>query len=72
MPSDFKHNKDRGFSFGASREVYKRVYTKTQPFIQDPEMPGPGTYDVKSFVERIRSDNKSMVIGKRESYEYRK
>lgn len=29
FPSDFKPSKDKGFSFGASRDVYKRVFTKT-------------------------------------------
>lgn len=46
IKGDFDHRKDKGYSFGASREVYKRVYTKTHPFIPEPEMPGPGTYDI--------------------------
>lgn len=72
IPSDFNTSPEKGFSFGASREVYRRVYTKTQPFIQDPDMPGPGTYDVKSFVEKIQSDSKSFILGKKENLELRK
>eukprot|EP00347_Sterkiella_histriomuscorum_P017361 403349677 len=70
LPSDFKQSKDKGYSFGASREVYKRVFTKTQPFMQDPEMPGPGTYDLKSFVEKLESDNRQFIIGKRDNHEF--
>jgi len=35
-------------------------------------MPGPGTYDVKSFVEKIQSDSKSFILGKKENLELRK
>ena len=35
-------------------------------------MPGPGSYDVKSFVEKIQNENKSFVIGKKENHEMRK
>ncbi|CDW75502.1 UNKNOWN [Stylonychia lemnae] len=69
LPSEFSQSPKKGFSFGASREVYKRVYTKTQPFIQDPEMPGPGSYDVKSFVEKTCNDNRSFILGKKENHE---
>ena len=35
-------------------------------------MPGPGTYNLKSFVDLKSSDNKSFCLGKKELYEYRK
>lgn len=34
-------------------------------------MPGPGTYNVKSFVEKIADDNKIFIMGKKEHYEFR-
>jgi hypothetical protein len=40
--------------------------------MSDPEMPGPGQYDVKSFVEKIANDNRSFIMGKKEHYEFRK
>jgi len=32
-PSEFKSSPDRGYTFGASHEVYKKVLLKTKPFI---------------------------------------
>jgi hypothetical protein len=72
LPSDFSRSKERGFSFGASRDVYKRVYTKTRPFIPDPDLPGPGAYTVPTFVDQIANDHKNFIIGKKNTYEFRK
>jgi hypothetical protein len=45
---------------------------KTKPYIQDSDMPGPGTYDVRTFVEQIKNDPKNFTIGRKEDYCYRK
>lgn len=45
---------------------------KTRPFVQDPAIPGPGSYDLKTFVELKSQDNKSFSIGKKDFYDYRK
>jgi len=34
-------------------------------------MPGPGHYDVASFIDRNHKNNKSFTLGKKKSYEYR-
>ena len=72
IPSDFGQVKEKGYTFGASREVYKRVFTKNQPFIQDPDIPGPGTYQVPTFVERIKNDKRNFIMGGKNEYELRK
>ena len=73
MPSDFDKHKDKGFSFGAPREVYKRVFNKTQAMpCSDPDVPGPGYYNVKTFVEKIVNDNRKVIMGRRPTYEFRK
>lgn len=33
-------------------------------------MPGPGTYAVKTFVEKLTNDPKNFTIGKKEDYCY--
>ena len=39
----------KAFSFGISREAYRKVFSK-QNTIPDPSVPGPGTYPVYQFV----------------------
>ena len=73
VQSDFDKHKEKGFSFGAPREVYKRVFNKTQAMLcSDPEVPGPGYYNVKTFVEKIVNDNRKVIMGRRPTYEFRK
>lgn len=45
IPSDFSKRKpnSRAFSFGISRDYFKRVYYKENPPV-DTSLPGPGTY----------------------------
>ena len=45
---------------------------RNKPYVQEPEMPGPGMYDVKTFVEQIKNDPKNFTIGKKEDYSFRK
>lgn len=45
---------------------------RTRPFEQDPAIPGPGSYDLKTFVDLKKNDNKNFSIGKKEAYEFRK
>ena len=71
-PSDFKVSTERGFSFGCPREAYKKVYMKNKPIIQDPAMPGPGYYPVKTFVDKVKTDTKTFSLGKKNNYAYRK
>ena len=71
IPSEFSPKKEKGFSFGAPREAYKRVFMNTKPFIQDPSIPGPGKYDIKSFVEKIKNDPKNFTIGRKDHFNYR-
>ena len=52
--------------------MYYKVYDKNKPFISDPEQPGPGTYDVKTFVEIKANDAKTFTFGKKELYDLRK
>jgi hypothetical protein len=40
--------------------------------VQDPEIPGPGKYDLKTFVEIKALENKSFTLGRKEFYEFRK
>ena len=72
VPSDFTQVKERGFTFGAPREAFNKVFTKTQPIMPDPDMPGPGAYHVQSFVEKIQNDSRSFIMGKKDTYEFRK
>jgi len=38
-----------------SREAYQKVFSETIPYVPKEEMPGPGSYKVTSFVERLIS-----------------
>ena len=33
--------------------------------MQEPDIPGPGKYEIKNFVEKIANDHKSFTIGKK-------
>lgn len=46
--SDFERrtNKSRAYTFGMSREFFKKVYLKENPPV-DPKVPGPGQYTPK-------------------------
>jgi hypothetical protein len=37
-------SKSKAFTFGASRDAYDKVYTPSQKFHVDKNIPGPGTY----------------------------
>jgi hypothetical protein len=45
---------------------------KNKPYMPEPEMPGPGTYDVKTFVEMVKNDPRNFTLGKKEDYAFRK
>jgi hypothetical protein len=40
---------------------------ETRPFVRDPNLPGPGMYDVKTFVEKMKTDKKNFTIFKKDS-----
>ena len=48
LPSDFDRAKPRSlaYSFGISREAYKKVYLKNSP-VRDASLPGPGNYEMR-------------------------
>lgn len=52
IQSEFtKKPSSRAYSFGMSREFFKKVYIKENPPV-DPNVPGPGQYQVKrDYVE---------------------
>jgi hypothetical protein len=56
IQSEFqKQNKSRAFTFGMSREYFKKVYLKENPPV-DLSFPGPGQYKVKrDATERSQS-----------------
>lgn len=73
MKTDFKiDTKNRGFSFGASREAFQNVYMETKPKMIDPNIPGPGKYDIKSFVDITVNDNKNFTLSQKEHFGYGK
>lgn len=37
------------YSFGISREYYKKVYVPQSNQTVDEDLPGPGTYDMQNF-----------------------
>ena len=45
---------------------------KNKPYVQEPEMPGPGTYQVKTFVQSMEKDSKMFTLGPKCDYAYRK
>lgn len=49
LPSDFDKKKEKGLSFGISREAYAKVYHEVQPS-NDQSVPGPGQYPAKNFI----------------------
>ena len=49
LSSPFDDTKERGPSFGASYEVYRRVHAPGVNMHAD-QVPGPGSYDLKTFV----------------------
>jgi hypothetical protein len=55
VPSDFDACNDssdkKGYSFGSSRDAYKKVYMKHAPKVGQSFVPGPGNYDVKTFID---------------------
>lgn len=63
IPSDFDKQKPRAlaYSFGISRDAYKKVYLKNSP-VRDGNIPGPGNYDIKNGTG---SDSKKIsMLGK--------
>lgn len=62
----------KGFSFGAPREAYNKVFMKTRPAIHDPTIPGPGKYDVSTFVDNLSNNSKNFTIFKKDQYIFRK
>lgn len=65
MKSDFDKKKEDGISFGAARETYRKVLLKTKPYVQEGDIPGPGKYEISTFVEKIANDHRSFTIGKK-------
>jgi hypothetical protein len=51
----------QSYSFGISREAYKKVYLKHNPN-RDPNLPGPGVYDVTQKAGQATS--KFTMLGK--------
>lgn len=47
------------YTFGASREVYKRVFSPIQKHNDDPLQPGPGTYEP---LKTIGKDGRKYTI----------
>lgn len=47
LPSDFNPNNKSGYSFGISREHYKKVYLENSSVI-DERTPGPALYDTRT------------------------
>jgi hypothetical protein len=67
LPSDFDQNLNApsvvtnklAYTFGASREVYKRVFSPIQKHNDDPLQPGPGTYEP---LKTIGKDGRKYTI----------
>ena len=53
-----ERSRDKGFSFGAAREAFDKVYVKEKPNLNDPAIPGPGKYTLKGFVDINKYDNR--------------
>lgn len=67
LPSDFDPNlngpsvvtKKLAYTFGASRDVYQRVFSPIPKHNADPLQPGPGTYDA---LKTMGKDGKKYTI----------
>ncbi len=49
-----------------------KSFVETRPYVQDPDMPGPGVYDLKSFVQNNSNNPKPFTIGSKNRTEMRK
>jgi hypothetical protein len=55
--------KSRGCSFGASNEVYAKVYNEAD--LPDKGWTDPGLYNIASFADNIKSGKKRIFFGER-------
>ena len=51
--SPVERSQSPSYSFGVSREKYEKVFSMTKPFIAEDDLPGPGQYQVGSFIQRM-------------------
>jgi hypothetical protein len=53
---------NKGYSFGMSREAYEKVFMETRPYVQETDMPGPGHYQIVSFVDKLLSRTSNKYV----------